>query len=161
MILTARPCPGSRRTPRRPPAGDQRLRCSQTALSAERFSTGWLLAVAPGKSDRGLRHCLAAHGLGARFISLQTADGHPSKPHPAMALAAMTESGAEPRHSVVIGDIAWDMGMARAAGAGAIGALWGYHDENELLAGGALALAASPGEVAAVAARLIGDGVHG
>ena len=122
---------------------------------------GWLLAVATGKSDRGLRHCLDSHGLGGRFVSLQTADRHPSKPHPAMALAAMADAGAEPGRSVVIGDTAWDMGMARSAGAGAIGVLWGYHEEAELLAAGAQALAGAPGEVAALAERLIGGGAHG
>ena len=45
---------------------------------------GWLLAVATGKSDRGLKHCLESHGIHARFVSLQTADRHPSKPHPSM-----------------------------------------------------------------------------
>ncbi|HVI04765.1 MAG TPA: HAD hydrolase-like protein, partial [Sphingomicrobium sp.] len=45
---------------------------------------GWLLAVATGKSDRGLKHCLEQHGIHARFVSLQTADRHPSKPHPSM-----------------------------------------------------------------------------
>ena len=54
---------------------------------------GWLLAVATGKSDRGLRHCLTSHGLHARFLSLQTADRHPSKPDPSMAFAAMAEAG--------------------------------------------------------------------
>jgi phosphoglycolate phosphatase len=122
---------------------------------------GWLLAVATGKSDRGLRHCLDSHGLHGRFISLQTADRHPSKPHPAMALAAMADAGAEPGASVVIGDTAWDMGMARAAGTGALGVLWGYHDPAELLGGGAQAMAVAPGEVAALAQQLVeGDG-HG
>src|SRR3546814_4150093 len=45
---------------------------------------GWLLGVATGKSDRGLNLCLASHGLSARFVTLQTADRHPSKPHPSM-----------------------------------------------------------------------------
>src|SRR3546814_10103354 len=40
---------------------------------------GWLLGVATGKSDRGLNLCLASHGLSARFVTLQTADRHPSK----------------------------------------------------------------------------------
>jgi phosphoglycolate phosphatase len=62
---------------------------------------------------------------------------------------------------VVIGDTAWDMGMARAAGAGAIGVLWGYHDRAELLAGGAQVMAAAPGEVATFAEQLVGGGVHG
>ncbi|MCB2087043.1 MAG: HAD hydrolase-like protein, partial [Sphingomonadaceae bacterium] len=52
---------------------------------------GWSLAVATGKSDRGLTSCLAAHGLIDRFVSLQTADRHPSKPDPAMLEAALIE----------------------------------------------------------------------
>lgn len=105
---------------------------------------GWLLAVATGKSDRGLRHCLATHGIASRFISLQTADRHPSKPHPSMALQAMTEADAPPEATIVIGDTSFDMGMARASGATGIGAGWGYHDDAELLAGGAVAVAESP-----------------
>ena len=126
-------------------------------LLDELEADGWLLAVATGKSDRGLRHCLDSHGLHGRFISLQTADRHPSKPHPAMALAAMTDAGAEPGRCVVIGDTAWDMGMASAAGAGAIGVLWGYHDEAELRSGGAQHLAGHPREIAELAAMLVGE----
>ena len=112
---------------------------------------GWALAVATGKSDRGLRHCLAAHGLGDRFVSLQTADRNPSKPHPAMALAAMAEAGARPANTVFIGDTGWDMGCARAAGVGAIGVGWGYHDEAELLAEGAHVVANDPADVLTLA----------
>ena len=57
---------------------------------------GWLLAVATGKSDRGLRHCLEQHGIHARFVSLQTADRHPSKPHPSMVEQAIADAGAVP-----------------------------------------------------------------
>ena len=57
---------------------------------------GWLLGVATGKSDRGLRHCLENHGIAAKFVTLQTADRHPSKPNPSMALAALAEAGASP-----------------------------------------------------------------
>ena len=108
---------------------------------------GWLLAVATGKSDRGLGHCLACHGWSTRFVSLQTGDRHPSKPHPSMALQAMADAGAAPETTVVIGDTSYDMGMARASGATGIGAGWGYHDENEMLAAGAIAVAMEPGEV--------------
>ena len=45
---------------------------------------GWLLGVATGKSDRGLGIASISHGIHARFVSLQTADRHPSKPHPSM-----------------------------------------------------------------------------
>ena len=107
-------------------------------------SDGWLLAVATGKSDRGLDHCLRGHALRERFVSLQTADRHPSKPHPSMVLQAMADAGAAPETTVVIGDTAFDMGMARAAGTTAIGAGWGYHDVAELTAGGAHCIAADP-----------------
>jgi phosphoglycolate phosphatase len=108
---------------------------------------GWLLAVATGKSDRGLRHCLDLHGVHARFISLQTADRHPSKPHPSMVLQAMADAGAEPGTTFVVGDTSFDMGMAAAARARAIGAAWGYHDAAELLAAGADAIAEQPLDV--------------
>ena len=115
---------------------------------------GWLLAVATGKSDRGLGHCLACHGFAARFVSLQTSDRHPSKPHPSMALQAMADAGAAPQTTIVIGDTSYDMGMARAAGATGIAAGWGYHEPSELLAGGAVAVAGQPLDILQVIARL-------
>jgi phosphoglycolate phosphatase len=108
---------------------------------------GWLLAVATGKSDRGLRHCLEQHGIHARFVSLQTADRHPSKPHPSMVEQAIAEAGASPSTSFVIGDTSYDMAMAVNAGAAAIGAGWGYHDTEELLEAGAVAVAEKPLDV--------------
>lgn len=111
---------------------------------------GWLLAVATGKSDRGLRHCLERHGIHARFVSLQTADRHPSKPSPSMALQAIAEAGAAPEASFVVGDTSFDMGMAKAAGAAGIGAAWGYHEPHELLAAGAVAVAQQPLDVLAL-----------
>ena len=105
---------------------------------------GWLLAVATGKSDRGLAHCLDCHGYAKRFISLQTADRHPSKPHPSMVNQAIADAGAAPETTVVIGDTAFDMAMAVAAGATGIGAAWGYHGTDELLAAGAAAVAVAP-----------------
>jgi phosphoglycolate phosphatase len=108
---------------------------------------GWLLAVATGKSDRGLRHCLESHGIHARFVSLQTADRHPSKPHPSMVLEAIAEAGASPETSIVVGDTSYDMAMAAAAGAVPIGAGWGYHEPQELIEAGAIAVAAEPSQV--------------
>ena len=96
---------------------------------------GWLLGVATGKSDRGLAYILGHHGLTHRFATLQTADRHPSKPDPAMLLAAMAETGAT--ETVMIGDTTFDMVMARAAGARAIGVAWGYHDIADLTGAGA------------------------
>jgi phosphoglycolate phosphatase len=98
---------------------------------------GWSLAVATGKSDRGLAACLASHGIADLFATLQTADRHPSKPHPAMLEAALFEAGALPDEAVMIGDTSFDMIMARSLGVAAIGVGWGYHEAAELLASGA------------------------
>jgi phosphoglycolate phosphatase len=108
---------------------------------------GWLLGVATGKSDRGLSHVLAAHGLTRYFSTLQTADRHPSKPHPAMLEAALAECLAEPHRSVMIGDTGYDMEMARAAGVRAIGVDWGYHTADELRQTGAEAVALDAGHL--------------
>ena len=101
---------------------------------------GWLLGVATGKSDRGLRLILEHHGIRARFVTLQTADRHPSKPHPAMLAAAIAEAGAAPETTAMIGDTSFDMAMAAAAGAHGIGVVWGYHTPDELTAAGAVAV---------------------
>jgi phosphoglycolate phosphatase len=108
---------------------------------------GWVLGVATGKSDRGLKGCLVNHGVFDLFVTLQTADRHPSKPDPAMLAAAMLEARAEPEATVMIGDTAFDMAMARAAGCRALGVAWGYHAPDELIAAGAEAVARTAAEL--------------
>ncbi len=98
---------------------------------------GWRCGVATGKSDRGLIHVLTQHGILDRFVTLQTADRHPSKPHPSMLEKAMEEAGANPAATVMIGDTSFDMAMARAAGTRAVGVAWGYHPPAELIEAGA------------------------
>ncbi|HEV2865014.1 MAG TPA: HAD-IA family hydrolase [Allosphingosinicella sp.] len=105
---------------------------------------GWLLGIATGKSDRGLALCLDCHGLAQRFCTLQTADRHPSKPHPSMIEQAMADAGAAPETTLMIGDTSYDMAMARAARATAIGVGWGYHDAAALREAGAHFLADHP-----------------
>lgn len=117
----------------------------------------WLLAVATGKSDRGLKHCLEQHGIHARFMSLQTADRHPSKPHPSMVQQAIADAGATPETTFVVGDTSFDMAMAAAAGAAPIGAAWGYHEADELVEAGAVAVAEQPMDVL----DLVRSHVHG
>ena len=56
----------------------------------------------------------------------------------------MAEAGAEPANTVMIGDTAYDMAMARAAGCRAVGVAWGYHSTEELLDSGADAVATTP-----------------
>ena len=112
--------------------------------------SGWMLGVATGKSDRGLAFCLEHHGLTDRFVSLQTADRHPSKPHPSMIETAMADAGATPATTAMIGDTSFDIGMAKAAGVLAIGVAWGYHDRHELFAEGADLVAEHPSELVAM-----------
>lgn len=117
------------------------------ALLSNLRADGWQLAVATGKSDRGLASVLAAHGLTDLFVSLQTADRHPSKPHPAMLEAALFEAGAQPGDAVMIGDTTFDIDMARAANVRAVGVAWGYHEPHELTEAGAAAIACEVAEL--------------
>lgn len=109
---------------------------------------GWLLAVATGKSDRGLHFVLDNHGIRRHFVSLQTADRHPSKPHPSMIEAALADAGAERANAVMIGDTSFDMMMGHAAGVRPLGVGWGYHPPEELLSSGAHSVAMDSGELA-------------
>lgn len=120
---------------------------------------GHRLAVATGKSRRGLEITLRNHDLLDLFVALETADRHPSKPHPAMLEAAMAAAGAGAEETLVVGDTSYDMLMAKAARARGIGVAWGYHPERELLAAGAATIAARPAELGgAIAALCEGSG---
>ncbi|RMF12568.1 MAG: HAD family hydrolase [Alphaproteobacteria bacterium] len=114
-------------------------------------SAGYVLGVATGKSTRGLKSVLSVHRLDHYFVTLQTADDHPGKPHPSMVEWAMIEAGAAPETTLVIGDTTYDMEMALAAKARGLGVSWGYHGPDELLEAGALdVLDAVPDIVGAV-----------
>ena len=96
-----------------------------------------LLGVATGKARRGLDHICEVHGLDRYFVTRQTADGHPSKPHPSMLEAALAETGVEPAQAVMVGDTSYDMEMGRAAGYRTVGVTWGYHPPQALRDAGA------------------------
>lgn len=105
------------------------------------------LGVATGKNLRGLEHTLRGHGLRQRFHTLQTADLCRSKPDPEMVERAMAETAIAPAATVVIGDTSFDMEMARAAGATAVGVAWGYHEVADLWNAGAQAVIAHPAQL--------------
>ncbi len=96
------------------------------------------LGIATGKSRHGLVSSLERHGLSEIFVTLQTADDGPGKPHPEILHRAMSEVGAGPDETVVIGDTSYDMEMAVNARVRALGVGWGYHDAEELRASGAV-----------------------
>ncbi len=91
-----------------------------------------LLGIATGKSRRGLAALLESHDLTRLFVTRQSADGNPSKPHPGMLFAALEDAGVEAEQAVMIGDTSYDMEMARAAGVARIGVTWGYHPREAL-----------------------------
>lgn len=99
-----------------------------------------VLGIATGKSQRGVRLVLGHHGLLDHFITIKTADDAPSKPDPGMVVDAMSEAGVEPADTVVVGDTVYDVAMARAAGASAVGVTWGYHPGTALSEAGAAAV---------------------
>lgn len=104
------------------------------------FLAAWpdtLLGIATGKGLNGVHRLTQLHGIAGHFVTLQTPDHNPSKPHPGMMLRGMAETGAEPRDTVIIGDTTFDIEMGKAAGTKAIGVTWGHHDPHELLAAGA------------------------
>ena len=110
------------------------------AREALDFLATWpdtLLGIATGKGLNGVHRLTQLHGIAGHFVTLQTPDHNPSKPHPGMMLRAMAETGAEPRDTVIIGDTTFDIEMGKAAGTKAIGVTWGHHEPNELLAAGA------------------------
>lgn len=108
---------------------------------------GRLLAIATGKSRRGVDHLIAKHGLERRFSSIQTADRNPSKPHPGMLMRALEEVGGTPAEAAMIGDTSYDIEMAVAAGVLPIGVAWGHHEPAYLRTVGAVAVAEDAAEL--------------
>jgi phosphoglycolate phosphatase len=93
---------------------------------------GYLLAVATGKSRRGLDRALDQTGLAKWFAGSRCADETFSKPHPAMLLELMDDFATGPQHTLMVGDTTYDLQMARNAGCGAIAVASGAHERGEL-----------------------------
>lgn len=93
---------------------------------------GYLLAIATGKSRRGLDYALAETGLDRLFHATRTVDEAFSKPHPQMMLDILDELGVLPREAVMIGDTTYDLEMARSAGTASVGVCTGSHCREEL-----------------------------
>ncbi|MFQ5784087.1 MAG: HAD-IA family hydrolase [Alphaproteobacteria bacterium] len=119
-------------------------------------AAGYRLGMATGKSRRGLRATLERCGLYDRFVTLQTADDAPSKPHPGMLERAMSEAGVAVDETAHVGDTTFDVEMAINAGVAALGVSWGYHEAEELAAAGAHAVIDSFAELPGVLASLAG-----
>lgn len=118
---------------------------------------GRLISVATGKSRRGLKHAMDGHGWNDVFTFPQTADDARSKPDPEMVLTCMDRHGVTPARTVMVGDTTFDMEMARAGGAHAIGVAWGYHPVASLREAGAGTIIEAFDELSAAVARALGE----
>jgi phosphoglycolate phosphatase len=101
-------------------------------LLAELETAGYFLAVATGKTRKGLDRVLAKNGLARRFHATRCADEGFPKPHPDMLLHLMDRLGATPEQTLMIGDTTHDLELARNAGAAAVAVAYGAHDVEGL-----------------------------
>jgi phosphoglycolate phosphatase len=96
-------------------------------------ANGYLLAVATGKSRRGLDRALQATGLAAHFHATRCADEGHSKPDPGMLHCLLDTTSVEPERALMVGDTTHDMAMAQAAGVARLAVAHGAHEVAELL----------------------------
>jgi phosphoglycolate phosphatase len=104
---------------------------AMTTLEALR-DRGFELAVATGKSRRGLDRVLASLQLADFFEATRCADETRSKPHPLMLREIMAERGKSTAEVVMVGDSEYDLAMAREAGVSSVGVSYGVHPSARL-----------------------------
>lgn len=107
-------------------------------LAALSEHKGVHLGIATGHVSHMIAPALERFGWQSLFSTVQTADKAPSKPHPAMILQALSETNVEAEDAVMIGDTAFDIEMACAAGIRGVAVSWGYHRHDRLRGAGAL-----------------------
>lgn len=117
------------------------------ALVDELVAAGHILAVATGKTRKGLDRAFEVSGLGSRFHASRCADECHSKPHPQMLEELMEELGVGPEATLMIGDTTHDLLMARNAGVAALGVAYGAHPRATLEAEAPLFCAANVAEL--------------
>jgi len=93
---------------------------------------GHLLAVATGKSRRGLDEALHSVALRGVFDGSRTADETAGKPHPLMLQELMAEFDVAPQRLLMIGDTTHDLQMALNAGCLSVGVGYGAHAPEDL-----------------------------
>ncbi|WNL40387.1 HAD-IA family hydrolase [Halomonas sp. PAMB 3232] len=101
-------------------------------LSRLKFRSGQRLAVATGKSRRGLDRIFRETGSGELFDASRTADETRSKPHPQMLEELLCELDIDVSRAVMVGDTEYDLEMARALGMDRVGVTYGVHTSARL-----------------------------
>ena len=118
-------------------------------LIGELALAGYYLAVATGKTRKGLDRAFEVSGLGPRFHASRCADECHSKPDPQMLEELMDEFGVERDATLMIGDTTHDLLMARNAGVAALGVAYGAHPREALEAESPLYCAANVAQLSA------------
>ena len=93
-------------------------------------ASGVAIAVATGKSRRGLDEALATVQLKGLFDATRTADETASKPDPRMLHELIEELDVDPQRTLMVGDTTHDLLMARHAGVHGVGVSYGAHDHT-------------------------------
>lgn len=109
------------------------------SLLTELGEQEYWLAVATGKSRRGLDRVLDEYNLRHHFHITRCADECFSKPHPLMLQEIMDFVGVEAKQSLMVGDSEYDILMAQNAGVDALGVSYGVHESSRLISYGARA----------------------
>jgi phosphoglycolate phosphatase len=120
-------------------------------LLEELFAKGIRAAILSNKPHSATLEVVGHFFPNAHFAAVLGArPGVPIKPDAGAALGVSNALGIPPASFLYLGDTNTDMLTARAAGMFAVGALWGFREEEELRSSGAEALVAHPGEVLAL-----------
>ncbi|WP_268249087.1 HAD family hydrolase [Salinicola rhizosphaerae] len=106
----------------------------EAGIERLRQTGGCRLAVATGKSRRGLDRAFAHVDCGRWFDHSRTADMTRSKPHPQMLEELLAESGVAAADAVMIGDTEYDLEMARVIGMDRVAVTYGVHARERLMA---------------------------
>lgn len=103
------------------------------ATVAALADAGVTLAVATGKSRAGLDRALAESGLGRWFTTSRCSEESAPKPHPAMLREILAETGHPAARTLMVGDTAFDLEMASAAGVRGAAVTYGAHPRSRLI----------------------------
>ena len=111
--------------------GDIPLFDGAAELLADLVGAGFMLAVATGKTRKGLDRALAQHRVGHLFVATRCSDEDAPKPDPAMLLHLMRRLGVTPDETLMVGDTTHDLELASRAGVQAVAVAYGAHAAEE------------------------------
>lgn len=120
-----------------PPVPEATLFAGVREALSELQQQGFKMAIATGKSRRGLDRALAETSLDSFFVTTRCADECPSKPDPQMLEEILWECDTNPERALMVGDTEYDMAMAQSVGVVGVGVACGVHEPVRLRQAGA------------------------